>query len=160
MNSLALWQVAEDSIADPASPRGDSPFPTSPGRRRQDEDDSDGDYDPLGLQASVETGRPAKRQQINKRPPPTQRHDQSQAASGSSLVAQPTGSRPKLEKIRTIAFGKYRIDTWYTAPYPAEYSLVPNGTLWMCEFCLRYMKDERVALGHSVRLSSCLGCCR
>ena len=65
-------------------------------------------------------------------------------------MAQPLAARPKLEKIKTIAFGKYQIDTWYSAPYPAEYSLVPDGTLWMCEFCLRYMKDERVALGHSV----------
>ena len=142
--------MAEDSNTEPASPRDNSPYPTSPGRRRQEDDDSDGDYDPLGLQASDASGRATKRQ-ATKRLPSTLSHDLSQAASSTSLTAQLPVPRPKLEKIKAIAFGKYTIDTWYSAPYPAEYSLVPDGTLWMCEFCLRYMKDERVALGHSVR---------
>lgn len=35
-------------------------------------------------------------------------------------------------KIQNIHFGGYEIDTWYSAPYPEEYS--KNKTLYICEF--------------------------
>lgn len=55
-------------------------------------------------------------------------------------------------KIKHIRFGKYDIDTWYNAPYPEEYQSVPDGRLWLCEFCLKYMKSGFVAQRHRVRL--------
>ena len=54
------------------------------------------------------------------------------------------------EKISIIRFGNYDIDTWYSAPYPEEYSKVPDGRLWLCEFCLRYMKSGFIADRHRV----------
>jgi hypothetical protein len=54
------------------------------------------------------------------------------------------------EKINKIRFGTYDIDTWYTAPYPEEYAQVPDGRLWLCEFCLKYMKSGFVANRHRV----------
>jgi len=54
------------------------------------------------------------------------------------------------QKIKTIRFGVYDIDTWYSAPYPEEYQCVPDGRLWLCEFCLKYMKSGFVAGRHRV----------
>lgn len=54
------------------------------------------------------------------------------------------------EKIKTIRFGEFDIDTWYSAPYPEEYQNVPDGRLWLCEFCLKYMKSGFVAGRHRV----------
>jgi histone acetyltransferase SAS3 len=50
--------------------------------------------------------------------------------------------------IECIHFGEYEIDTWYAAPYPAEYSM--NKVLWICEFCLKYMNSEYVCWRHKV----------
>ncbi|KAJ9101105.1 hypothetical protein QFC21_003323 [Naganishia friedmannii] len=54
------------------------------------------------------------------------------------------------EKIKAIRIGKFDIDTWYSAPYPEEYSRVPNGRLWLCEYCLKYMKSGFVAGRHQI----------
>lgn len=45
-----------------------------------------------------------------------------------------------LSPIKSIRFGKYEIEIWYQAPYPQEYSVLPNGQLWLCEYCLKYFK--------------------
>ena len=58
------------------------------------------------------------------------------------------------EKIKTIRFGPFDIDTWYSAPYPEEYQNVPDGRLWLCEFCLKYMKSGFVAGRHRVSYHS------
>ena len=41
-----------------------------------------------------------------------------------------------------ITFGKYLIETWYSAPYPHEY--VQKSILHICEFCLKYVKSKAV----------------
>ncbi|SPO45666.1 related to histone acetyltransferase 3 (myst) [Moesziomyces antarcticus] len=53
--------------------------------------------------------------------------------------------------IKCIRFGDFDIDTWYQAPYPEEYSMVPDGRLWMCEFCLKYMKSRFMAQRHRLK---------
>lgn len=40
---------------------------------------------------------------------------------------------------RCIEVGEYNINTWYSAPYPEEYAILPK--LFLCEFCLKYMKS-------------------
>ncbi|KAK8854477.1 hypothetical protein IAR55_003215 [Kwoniella newhampshirensis] len=62
-----------------------------------------------------------------------------------------TSASSKPEKIKTIRFGPYDIDTWYSAPYPEEYAHVPDGRLWLCEFCLKYMKSGFVANRHRLK---------
>ncbi|RPA79222.1 hypothetical protein BJ508DRAFT_416006 [Ascobolus immersus RN42] len=52
-------------------------------------------------------------------------------------------------KIKCIRFGEYEIDTWYTAPYPEEYS--KNRVLYLCEFCLKYMNSEYVSVRHKLK---------
>jgi hypothetical protein len=50
--------------------------------------------------------------------------------------------------IKTIAFGRYELDTWYHSPYPEEYARL--GRLYMCEFCLKYMKSQTILRRHMV----------
>ena len=52
-------------------------------------------------------------------------------------------------KIRAIRFGSYEIDTWYSAPYPEEYSREP--LLHICEYCLKYMNSSFVARRHALK---------
>ncbi|XP_067995958.1 histone acetyltransferase KAT6B isoform X3 [Melanerpes formicivorus] len=46
-----------------------------------------------------------------------------------------------------IEFGKFEIQTWYSSPYPQEYARLPK--LYLCEFCLKYMKSKNILLRHS-----------
>lgn len=64
------------------------------------------------------------------------------------MEAQPPGVG---QRIQCIRFGPYDIKTWYDAPFPEEYSNIPDGRLWLCEFCLKYMKSRLTAGRHKVR---------
>lgn len=48
-----------------------------------------------------------------------------------------------------IAFGKYEITTWYSSPYPQEYAMLPK--LYLCEFCLKYMKSQSILKRHRAK---------
>ncbi|KAJ3498939.1 hypothetical protein NMY22_g19555 [Coprinellus aureogranulatus] len=58
---------------------------------------------------------------------------------------------PNQLRIHTIRFGEYDIKTWYDAPFPEEYATIPDGRLWICEFCLKYMKSRFGALRHRIK---------
>ncbi|CAF4493685.1 unnamed protein product, partial [Rotaria magnacalcarata] len=45
-----------------------------------------------------------------------------------------------------IVFGSNLLKTWYSSSYPQEYARVPR--LYICEFCLKYMKCEQVYERH------------
>lgn len=67
--------------------------------------------------------------------------------SSSATLAETGKALP----IKTIRFAEYDIDTWYQAPYPEEYSLVPDGRLWICEQCFKYMKSRFMASRHRMK---------
>lgn len=46
----------------------------------------------------------------------------------------------KVKYIDKIQIGRYEVDAWYFSPYPEEYGKVSR--LWICEYCLKYMKYE------------------
>lgn len=48
-----------------------------------------------------------------------------------------------------IEFGKYEIKTWYSSPYPQEYAMLPK--LYLCEFCLKYMKSRSILKRHRAK---------
>ncbi|KAG0051164.1 hypothetical protein BGZ83_004025 [Gryganskiella cystojenkinii] len=68
-------------------------------------------------------------------------------------VAATDGSAPgvsaPIAAIKMIQFGDWEIDTWYVAPYPEEYSQHP--ILYICEFCLKYMKSSFMAGRHRLK---------
>lgn len=63
---------------------------------------------------------------------------------------------PKVPSIRKIYFGTdVAINPWYSAPYPSEYHS-ETGELWICEFCLQYMKNPCTAQRHLLKCHGCL----
>lgn len=50
--------------------------------------------------------------------------------------------KSKAQPIKSLLFGNYEIQTWYAAPYPEEYTNLPNGKMYLCEWCLSYRKSE------------------
>ncbi|KAM5346503.1 hypothetical protein ACJ41O_009508 [Fusarium nematophilum] len=58
-------------------------------------------------------------------------------------------SNENASQIECIEFGGWEIDTWYAAPYPAEYSR--NRVLYICEFCLKYINSDYVAWRHKLK---------
>ncbi|XP_013924567.1 PREDICTED: histone acetyltransferase KAT6A-like [Thamnophis sirtalis] len=54
---------------------------------------------------------------------------------------------PQVRCPSVIEFGKYEIHTWYSSPYPQEYSRLPK--LYICEFCLKYMKSRTILQQHT-----------
>lgn len=67
----------------------------------------------------------------------------------NSYTQQLGGPKLSVSKIRKIHIADYEIDTWYTAPYPEEYST--HRVLSLCEFCLKYMSSDYVAWRHSLK---------
>uniref|UniRef100_A0A2M4BJV5 Histone acetyltransferase n=1 Tax=Anopheles marajoara TaxID=58244 RepID=A0A2M4BJV5_9DIPT len=52
----------------------------------------------------------------------------------------------KVKYIDKLRIGRYEIDTWYFSPYPEEYGKV--GTMYVCEYCLRYMRLAKTLREH------------
>jgi len=47
----------------------------------------------------------------------------------------------KVKYIDRIQIGCFEVDTWYFSPYPEDYGKCSK--LWICEYCLKYMKREK-----------------
>ena len=65
------------------------------------------------------------------------------------LLTYLQGASPGGVNVRTpkmIQFGKFDISTWYSSPYPQEYARLPK--LFLCEFCLKYMKSRPILERH------------
>uniref|UniRef100_A0A3B5R5U5 Histone acetyltransferase n=1 Tax=Xiphophorus maculatus TaxID=8083 RepID=A0A3B5R5U5_XIPMA len=56
----------------------------------------------------------------------------------------------KVKYVDKIQIGNFEIDAWYFSPFPEDYGKQPK--LWICEFCLKYMKYEKTFRHH---LSHC-----
>lgn len=52
----------------------------------------------------------------------------------------------KVKYIDRIQLGPYEVDCWYFSPYPEDYGKAPK--LYICSFCLRYMKMKKAYLHH------------
>ncbi|KAJ7510422.1 hypothetical protein B0H11DRAFT_2168737 [Mycena galericulata] len=72
-------------------------------------------------------------------------------SSTSGAVAALRRTQEGALRISTIRFGQYDIKTWYNAPFPEEYASIPDGRLWICEFCLKYMKSRFGASRHRMK---------
>jgi len=55
----------------------------------------------------------------------------------------------KVKNVNVIELGKFEIDTWYFSPYPEEFSQCDK--LFICEFCLKYMKKKKTLLRHKTK---------
>ncbi|KAJ1964950.1 Histone acetyltransferase [Dispira parvispora] len=87
-------------------------------------------------------------------PQPTANYQmRDEAVSGSSTPTAVSNSRghgmADLPQIKKIVLGHYEINTWYIAPYPEEYSCY--ACIFICEFCLKYIKSAYVAHRHRLK---------
>ncbi|GAC99261.1 histone acetyltransferase [Pseudozyma hubeiensis SY62] len=130
-----LTSVASSSSAAAASPRSQSLVP--------------GTVSSTGLSAESPVG-PSRisRTQLAPRQSPSDASTPSQVEITTAASSAETGTA---SPIKCIRFGEFDIDTWYQAPYPEEYSMVPDGRLWICEFCLKYMKSRFMAQRHRLK---------
>ena len=55
------------------------------------------------------------------------------------------------ERTQTMVMGRWEVDTWYFAPYPGEYANC--STLFVCEFCLKYMRKQSSHHSHCAKCS-------
>lgn len=53
----------------------------------------------------------------------------------------------KVKYIDKLRIGHFEIDTWYFSPYPEEYGKI--GTLYVCEYCLKYMRFQKTYCYHA-----------
>ena len=51
-------------------------------------------------------------------------------------------------RLSKIQFGNCEIDTWFSSPYPPEYTQLKQ--IYVCEFCLRYFKTSVTYKKHQV----------
>ncbi|KAL7889868.1 hypothetical protein AOLI_G00021260 [Acnodon oligacanthus] len=90
-----------------------------------------------------EGGLPSPNDQVSEDDLNMFRQAQELSAKRTELVSSSDqGQYPSL-----IEFGKYEIQTWYSSPYPPEYSRLQK--LYLCEFCLKYMKSRNILQRHS-----------
>ncbi|PHH80731.1 hypothetical protein CDD80_79 [Ophiocordyceps camponoti-rufipedis] len=73
-------------------------------------------------------------------------------AEAEMPVRKPKKANDNASHIECVEFGGGEIDTWYAAPYPAEYSR--NRVLYICEFCLKYMNSDYVAWRHKLKCAA------
>ena len=68
-----------------------------------------------------------------------------------SMVSSMNGNPldPNARSPPAIEFGKHQINTWYSSPYPQEYAMLPR--LYLCEFCLKYMKSRSILKRHRAK---------
>eukprot|EP00794_Sanderia_malayensis_P004751 gene4751-5375_t len=52
----------------------------------------------------------------------------------------------RVKYVDNIEIGKFEIDTWYFSPFPEEYGRQPK--LYICEYCVKYMKYEKTYRNH------------
>ena len=55
---------------------------------------------------------------------------------------------PAADGVKSIYFGNFEIEAWYKSQYPLEFSKLAK--LYICEFCLEYMKTETIYKRHMV----------
>lgn len=64
----------------------------------------------------------------------------------------------KVKYVDKIQIGNFEIDAWYFSPFPEDYGKQPK--LWICEYCLKYMKYEKTFRFHLVGPPDTVVCCQ
>ncbi|XP_064600593.1 histone acetyltransferase KAT7-like isoform X2 [Liolophura sinensis] len=49
-------------------------------------------------------------------------------------------------RVKKVEMGQYEMETWYSSPYPDEYSRLSK--IYLCEFCLKYMRTATIMRRH------------
>jgi histone acetyltransferase MYST1 len=65
------------------------------------------------------------------------------------LIEQEHEEKTKVKNVNTVEMGKYEMDCWYYSPYPEEFC--SRQKLFVCEFCLKYMRKKKTLLRHRAK---------
>ena len=67
----------------------------------------------------------------------------------TSFLLQDYDLEKKMYQLSEIKFGPYEMDTWYSSPFPPEYTMLRK--IYICEFCLKYYRSLVTISRHEVR---------
>ena len=82
-------------------------------------------------------------------PKPTNEEKTNNLRSGGSMSTHAHDDVvTRVKNIDIIEIGKHRIKPWYFSPYPVELTRVP--CIYVCEFCLKYVKGLACLKRHTV----------
>eukprot|EP00095_Tigriopus_kingsejongensis_P006180 maker-scaffold191_size271209-snap-gene-1.32 protein:Tk06180 transcript:maker-scaffold191_size271209-snap-gene-1.32-mRNA-1 annotation:"histone acetyltransferase kat7" len=56
---------------------------------------------------------------------------------------------PDTKTTKYLEMGKNEMEVWYQSPYPEEFTVLPK--IYLCEFCLKYMKSATVLRRHAAK---------
>ncbi|XP_044754642.1 histone acetyltransferase KAT7 [Coccinella septempunctata] len=70
-------------------------------------------------------------------------------AIAAEKIEEDLKTQPHTKATKYIEMGKYEMEVWYQSPYPEDFTRLPK--LYICEFCLRYMKSRTVLMRHIVK---------
>ncbi|XP_044732299.1 histone acetyltransferase KAT7 [Chrysoperla carnea] len=70
-------------------------------------------------------------------------------AIASDKIEEELKTLPYTKGTKYIEMGKFEMEVWYQSPYPEDYARLPK--LYLCEYCLRYMKSRTILQRHVVK---------
>lgn len=70
-------------------------------------------------------------------------------AISSEKIEEDLKTQPNTKGTKYIEMGKFEMEVWYQSPYPEDFARLPK--LYICEFCLRYMKSRTIIQRHIVK---------
>lgn len=70
-------------------------------------------------------------------------------ALASEKIEEDLKSQPNTKGTKYIEMGKFEMEVWYQSPYPDDYARLPK--LYICEYCLRYMKSRTILQRHAFK---------
>jgi len=68
-------------------------------------------------------------------------------AKASKEIEDQLKGLPDVKGTKYMEMGRNEMVVWYQSPYPEEYTILPK--IYVCEFCLKYMKAVSVMKRHS-----------
>eukprot|EP00092_Neocalanus_flemingeri_P020954 GFUD01022702.1.p1 GENE.GFUD01022702.1~~GFUD01022702.1.p1 ORF type:complete len:901 (-),score=273.37 GFUD01022702.1:151-2853(-) len=68
-------------------------------------------------------------------------------AKASKEIEEQLKGLPDVTGTKYMEMGRNEMVVWYQSPYPEEYTLLPK--IYICEFCLKYMKEVSVMKRHA-----------
>ncbi|KAK6640603.1 hypothetical protein RUM44_012299 [Polyplax serrata] len=70
-------------------------------------------------------------------------------AVASEKIEDDLKSLPNMKQTKYVEMGRFEMEVWYQSPYPEDYARLPK--LYLCEYCLRYMKTRTILKRHLVK---------
>jgi len=68
-------------------------------------------------------------------------------ARASKVIEEQLKGLPDVKGTKYMEMGRHQMEVWYQSPYPEEYTVLPK--IYICEFCLKYMKASSVMKRHA-----------